>query len=108
MYLRLLVDSEPNVKGDVIQVPDSRANALVENGTAEEITSKEAKEAIEKNTAQNAGEEVDEEEENGDDKYDAMDGPALKEELKKRELAVSGKVDELRERLREDDAKKAE
>lgn len=39
------------------------------------------------------------------DKYDEMRGPELAEELAKRELPVSGKVEELRDRLREDDAK---
>ena len=39
----------------------------------------------------------------GGDKYDALTGPELKEELTKRKLAVSGKVDELRDRLRESD-----
>lgn len=38
------------------------------------------------------------------DKYDGMNQAALKAELKKRKLAVSGKVEELRERLREHDA----
>lgn len=41
------------------------------------------------------------------DKYDEMTGPVLAEELAKRELPVSGKVDELRDRLREDDKAKA-
>lgn len=42
------------------------------------------------------------------DKYDDMTGPTLSEELAIRGLPVSGKVDELRERLRENDAQKAE
>lgn len=37
------------------------------------------------------------------DSYDKMSGPELKKELKKRKLPVSGKVDVLRGRLREDD-----
>jgi hypothetical protein len=41
------------------------------------------------------------------DKYDALTGPELGEELKRRELPISGRVDELRDRLREDDARKA-
>jgi len=39
------------------------------------------------------------------DKYDGMTAKELKEELSTRELAVGGKVDELRARLREDDVK---
>ena len=42
------------------------------------------------------------------DKYDEMTGPLLAEELARRELNVSGKVDELRARLREDDARRAQ
>lgn len=42
------------------------------------------------------------------DRYDDMTGPVLAEELGRRELPVSGKVDELRDRLREDDARKAD
>lgn len=42
------------------------------------------------------------------DRYDDMTGPALGEELSKRQLAVSGRVEELRDRLREDDNRKAE
>lgn len=42
------------------------------------------------------------------DRYDEMTGPVLAEELGRRELAVTGRVDELRARLREDDAKRAE
>ena len=38
------------------------------------------------------------------DSYDEMSGPELKKELKKRKLPVSGKVDVLRGRLRDDDA----
>lgn len=37
------------------------------------------------------------------DKYDAISGPELKLELKKRGLKVAGKVDELRDRLRKSD-----
>lgn len=44
----------------------------------------------------------DTEEEDGD-QYDAMTAPQLKDELKARGLAVGGKVDDLRERLRADD-----
>lgn len=40
----------------------------------------------------------------GGDKYDGMNADELKAELKKRELPVGGKVAELRERLRENDA----
>lgn len=40
----------------------------------------------------------------GGDKYDAMTGPELKAELKGRDLAVSGTVAELRDRLREADS----
>lgn len=40
----------------------------------------------------------------GGDKFDAMNAAALKDELKARGLAVGGKVDELRARLREADA----
>lgn len=42
------------------------------------------------------------------DRYDEMTGPQLGEELSRRELTVSGRVDELRARLREDDARRAE
>lgn len=42
------------------------------------------------------------------DKYDDMTGPMLAEELSRRELPVSGRVDELRDRLREDDEKRAQ
>lgn len=42
------------------------------------------------------------------DKYDDMTGPMLSEELARRELPVSGRVDELRDRLREDDEKRAQ
>lgn len=45
---------------------------------------------------------------NAGDRYDAMNGEALKKEAKKRGLAVGGKVEELRARLREDDAKPKE
>jgi hypothetical protein len=38
------------------------------------------------------------------DRYDEMSGPALAAELQDRELPLSGKVDELRDRLRADDA----
>lgn len=40
--------------------------------------------------------------------YDEMNGAQLGEELARRELPVSGKVDELRARLREDDEKRAQ
>lgn len=52
------------------------------------------------------GKKVDRETPDGDDdgdQYDKMTGPELKEELKSRNLAVSGKVDDLRDRLREND-----
>jgi len=42
------------------------------------------------------------------DKYDEMKGPELAEELTRREIAMTGKVDELRARLREDDEKRAQ
>lgn len=42
------------------------------------------------------------------DQYDEMTGPALSEELARRELPVSGRVEELRARLREDDEKRAQ
>lgn len=42
-------------------------------------------------------------EEDGD-QYDQMNGDELKDELRSRDLPVSGKVDELRDRLRESDA----
>lgn len=42
------------------------------------------------------------------DQYDEMTGPVLVAELGKRELNVSGKVEELRDRLREDDVRRAE
>jgi hypothetical protein len=42
------------------------------------------------------------------DRYDDMKGPELAEELAQRELPVTGKVDELRDRLREDDQKRAQ
>lgn len=41
------------------------------------------------------------------DRYDDMGGPALAAELADRELAISGKVDELRDRLRAHDAERA-
>ena len=40
--------------------------------------------------------------------YEDMAGPALAAELARRELPVSGRVDELRARLREDDEKRAQ
>lgn len=40
----------------------------------------------------------------GGDKYESMTAPELKAELKSRELPVGGKVDELRDRLRENDS----
>lgn len=42
------------------------------------------------------------------DRYEDMKGPELAEELAKRELPISGKVDELRARLREDDELRAQ
>lgn len=42
------------------------------------------------------------------DQYDDMKGPELAAELAQRELGVTGRVDELRDRLREDDQKRAQ
>lgn len=42
------------------------------------------------------------------DQYTEMTGPVLAAELGRRELNVSGKVEELRDRLREDDRQRAE
>lgn len=42
--------------------------------------------------------------EEGEDEYDAMGKEDLKAELKKRDLAVGGKVEDLRARLRENDS----
>lgn len=41
------------------------------------------------------------------DRYDEMKGPELAAELASRELPMQGRVDELRDRLREDDAQPA-
>ncbi len=43
-----------------------------------------------------------------EDRYAAMAGPALAAELAERALPISGKVEELRARLREDDEKAAQ
>lgn len=59
-----------------------------------------------KGVAESTADEADEPDAEGDE-YDAMKGEDLKAELEKRELPTSGKVDELRARLREDDAAKA-
>lgn len=53
-------------------------------------------------------EDPDEDEEPAGDGYDDMVGDDLREELRKRELPVSGTNDELVARLREDDAAKAQ
>ena len=42
------------------------------------------------------------------DIYDNLTGPKLRETLGKRDLPKTGRVDELRERLRTDDKRKAE
>jgi hypothetical protein len=42
------------------------------------------------------------------DRYDDLKGPELAAELSERELSVTGRVDELRDRLREDDEKRAQ
>lgn len=92
VLLNLKRDGKNYASGDSVEIDNKKASAhLLDAG----VISKGAPEDDEK------------EDGGGDDgdQYDKMDGSALKEELTKRELGVSGKVDELRDRLREDDEK---
>jgi hypothetical protein len=39
MRVKYLKDAEPYQKGDVVEVPDDRADNLIENGTVEQVSS---------------------------------------------------------------------
>lgn len=39
MRIKYLKDAEPYQKGDVVEVPDDRADNLIENGTVEQVSS---------------------------------------------------------------------
>ena len=125
MRIEFLKDSEPHFKGSVVDVDMEVGDRLIETGIAKEVDPRKVElknvAALESQNgvsildqrkkkeapAKDSNEDEDEDSDEEGDKYDEMGADALKAELKKRELPVSGKVDELRDRLREDDEKAA-
>lgn len=131
MRIEYIKDAEPHFVGTVVDVDTETAERLIEAKVAKEVDSKTDLRNVAAEVSQDGmslddkrkrglapagfegktskkgkeGEESDKAPEG--DKYDDMKGDDLKAELEKRELPKSGSVDELRARLREDDAAKA-
>lgn len=129
MRIEYIKDSEPHFKGSVVEVDSETGDRLVEAGVAKEvdprtdlknvaadmsqdgmsITDKRARGLMEGGDKPAKTSKKDEApaESNDGDKYDDMKGDELKAELEKRGLAKSGSVDELRDRLRDNDKENA-
>lgn len=103
-------DGKGYVRGDMVPVQGDALKTLLRIGvvSTEPVVDEKPAEnrdlVVSKGDKGSTKKEDDASEESEGDKYDAMSQADLKAELKARNLSVSGKVDELRARLREDDA----
>ena len=96
--------AEESYEDEYVLIKKKTKKAKSQETTSQRIKRLEKTEKTEKTEKKEKKEEEEEEEEEADE-YDDMTSPELKKALRSKKLSPSGKVAELRERLRADDDK---